>query len=468
MNRGGIPNPDKYLTLRLDRERAGCVENPRRSGATTAVLRLASTPALSPVYVNYLSGFGMNTHILRRHWYLLLVLAGALVWLLPASEPMRIGTVERSTPAAETPIESGALAWPQIRMEPANPQPGEPATIWVSDVQPWPHMRLTVDGRPARYQPPPRLVPADMGPPFVPEHWVWKWDITADSMPAQVDFYHDCHIGCVLRGQQHVGVASDAEGATVPTSGRQDPLRPTKLGLVFPHPERDWHARAGWAVELSYAATPDEAYWGIEDLAARVHGHEEAGLRVLLRLDYDRGQSMPPPGNLIAYQSYAEYLSRIAADARFDGLHAVFLGSGYNATDTNRLSPEQPVSPEWYVEMLLGSVPGSEGLSEEDDQLLSIGLVGIVRAIDPELAILIGPLRPFTLTAPNAMSGQSAPQKGGRLGAAMRRHGSTISMPYWQQWRCGWRNAVRLAWRSTYPLVLRCMCRAGRSSARSR
>ena len=55
-----IPNPDKYLTLRLDRERAGRVENPRRSGATTAVLRLASTSALSPVFVNYLSGFGMT------------------------------------------------------------------------------------------------------------------------------------------------------------------------------------------------------------------------------------------------------------------------------------------------------------------------------------------------------------------------------------------------------------------------
>ena len=45
--------------LRLDRERAGRVENPRRSVATTAVLRLATTSALSPVFIYYISGFGM-------------------------------------------------------------------------------------------------------------------------------------------------------------------------------------------------------------------------------------------------------------------------------------------------------------------------------------------------------------------------------------------------------------------------
>ena len=59
-----IPNPDIYQRLRLDRERAGHVENPRRSGATTAVLRLASTPALSPVFLYYITGFGISENIL--------------------------------------------------------------------------------------------------------------------------------------------------------------------------------------------------------------------------------------------------------------------------------------------------------------------------------------------------------------------------------------------------------------------
>ena len=55
-----IPNPNIYQRLRLDRERAGRVENPRRSGATTAILRLASTLALSPVFLCYISGFGIK------------------------------------------------------------------------------------------------------------------------------------------------------------------------------------------------------------------------------------------------------------------------------------------------------------------------------------------------------------------------------------------------------------------------
>ena len=205
---------------------------------------------------------------LRKWWWILLLLAllGGY-WLLPISGQVVV-----------MPGDSSGLLWPQMRLQPASPQPGQEVTLWVTDAVAWTHVMLTVDGYPAQSEEWPVGPDDDLT-------WEWTFVFPQDGAGTLV-FYHDCHTGCVERGRMVVGTERPHAPA-----GRL----PTKLGVVLANPERDWHGRSGWDVELTYARLAEEEYWGIDGLAARVHQATAQGLRVLVRVDYDQGQSLPQP-----------------------------------------------------------------------------------------------------------------------------------------------------------------------------
>ncbi len=297
---------------------------------------------------------------LQRGWWiaLLLVLLGGY-WLLPISGQVVV------IPGNE----SGALLWPQMRLDPPSPRPGQEATLRVMDVVPWTYVLLTVDGLPA----PVKRWPAEPGSALI-----WEWAIT---IPPDGDctlvFYHDCHTGCIERGRMVVGAEHP------PTPWR---LLPTKLGVVFADPKRDWHGRSGWDVELTYARLPDEAHWGIDGLATRVRQATANGLRVLVRVDYDEGQSLPPAGDYVALTEYLQYLRRLARDERLRGVYGYIIGSGYNAAGSNSLAADRPVTPEWYARLFNGY---GEEVSHADNA------VQVIRAENPHVRVLVGPVRPW-------------------------------------------------------------------------
>ena len=101
----------------------------------------------------------------------------------------------------------------------------------------------------------------------------------------------------------------------------------------MPNLERDWHGRSGWAVEITYAARPEEPYWGIDDLATRIAAHAENGLRVLVRVDYDQQQSVPPADDFVALSEYLAYFSRLSRDARLEYVYGYIVGNEYNTVD---------------------------------------------------------------------------------------------------------------------------------------
>lgn len=329
---------------------------------------------------------------LRRRWWLLLPALLGLFWLLPIRGAVVLLPGEDppdllALPAGQAshalilPGEDSAAVWPLMQLSPPQPRPGEPATIWLTDISPWAHMRLSVNGRPARYEPPPRLPAEDDPAP----RWTWEWGFTMpESGPVELRFYRDCHLGCVERGRLSLAGLEADPAVETPSAG--EPWLPTKLGLVFPHPDRDWRGRAGWAVELAYAREPEAPYWGVDDLAARVQAHAAKGQRVLLRLDYDRGQSFPPAGDALALADYLAFARRLAADARLRDVQAYFFGSGFNAADANALAGDRPVTPLWYARVFNGA-----GAEPEDAQ----NLVQTLRAVNPQVELLVGPLRPF-------------------------------------------------------------------------
>jgi hypothetical protein len=305
-------------------------------------------------------GMSRVRRVLRR-WGWLGLIAAVLggYWLLPISGQVLILPEGRSN----------TLLWPQMRLEPASPRPGQEVTLQVMDAVPWTYVLLTVDGRAIL----PERWPASAG-----DRLVWEWSFTApDEGSYPLVFYHDCDTGCIERGRLVVG----SRPSVLPAA-----LVPTKLGVVFADPARDWHGRSGWDVELTYARLAGDAFWGIDDLAGRVSQAAGRGLRVLVRVDYDQGQSLPPADDQVALNEYLTSLRRLARDERLEGVYGYVLGSGFNELASNSQDPDHPVTPEWYARLFNGY--GQE-VSHTDNA------VQVIRAENPQVRVLVGPVRPW-------------------------------------------------------------------------
>jgi len=314
---------------------------------------------------------------LRRWWWIwaLLALLGGY-WLLPIPGQVVV-----------TPGDEAVWSWPQMRLDFASFEPGQAVTLRVTDVSPWSHVLLTINGRPVypqTWQPNvdgtgvSRVVDDENVPRRWQETWTWEWAfVVPDEEVYSLVFYRDCHTGCLERGRMVVGEINET-----PEGGL-----PTKLGVVFANPARDWHGRSGWDVELTYARLVEEPYWGIDGLAARVHQAAAKGLRILVRVDYDQGQSVPSLDDYLALTEYLDYLQRLARDERLQSVYGYFLGSGFNTLDSNSQSPERPVSPAWYARVFNGY---GKDLFHTDNA------VQVIRAENPHVRILVGPVRPWS------------------------------------------------------------------------
>lgn len=167
---------------------------------------------------------GWAGRFLRRVWKPAALLVGLVggYWLLPISGQVMV------IPGSMAP----APLWPQMRLDPPAPQPGQPTTVWVTDVVPWAHVMLTVDGQ---------AVPIQDWQANPDGTWTWRWAFAASGRGERgMVFYHSCDTGCAERSRMVVGTGQ----LTPPAQGV-----PTKLGLVFASPQRDWHGRSGWDIE---------------------------------------------------------------------------------------------------------------------------------------------------------------------------------------------------------------------------
>lgn len=298
----------------------------------------------------------------RWPWWLLLFILILLTgyWLCPLSGQVAI-ILNDASPGV----------WPQIQLDPLSPQPGQDVTVQVTDIEPWANFRLTVDGKAIPIQTW-EILPGDLT-------WRWKWTFPApQTSNYSLNFYYDCHTGCQQRGRLAVG----SETAPQPNN-----LTPTKLCVVFPNPERNWYNRSGWGVEVTYAQLATDPGWGVDALAERVYRLTQNGMRVLVRVDYAPGQSLPPTDNQLALAEYLAYIRRLARDDRLQGVYGYFLGSSYNALGSNTLDLENPVTPTWYARLFNGY---GQPVDHTDNA------IQIIRAENPQTRLLVGPLQPWS------------------------------------------------------------------------
>lgn len=297
---------------------------------------------------------------------ILLVLgASALYWLLPIHGQILL--VRQNWQQEQT--------WPQVRLDAERLLPGQEATVLISDPRPWPYVKLLVAGREATLQ----GYQSSTGPGSGAALWQWTYTFPLPETPSyELAFYRNCDSGCQPWTTASVGAP--------PTPSAPQPLLPTKLGVVLANPARDWQGRSGWVVDLTYATLAEEDYWGIDDLASRVQGAAGRGLRVLVRIDYAQGQSLPPDGDSIALDHYLDYVRRLARDARLAGAYGYITGSGFNTNGANSLAPERHTTPEWVARVFngYGTEPGRA------DNVLAV-----FRAENPAARVLVGPVTPW-------------------------------------------------------------------------
>jgi hypothetical protein len=283
-------------------------------------------------------------------------------WLLPIQGDLVLN--------ASVPTETAHPGWQPIRLEPENPKPGEKVTVAFTDTTPWSHIAATVTDSKSEY----------LGLQADEDHqrWSWRWVFVAPDLPGyKISFYRDCKTGCIEQMSLVVGR---------PAQLSLEQLVPTKLGIVFANPQRNWHQRSGWDVELTYAKQPDESYWGIDELAFRVQNATAKGLRVLVRVDYDQGQTLPPAGNNLALEEYLDHLRRLSRDERLNGVYGYIIGSGYNSLGSNQQGLDHPVTPEWYARIFNGY---------SADPLQNDNAVEVIRSENYHVRVLVGPVQPW-------------------------------------------------------------------------
>ncbi|MFN8494977.1 MAG: hypothetical protein U0350_45660 [Caldilineaceae bacterium] len=307
----------------------------------------------------------------RWWWMLLVVLILGGCWLLPISGQVMVVPNGQVTSAL----------WPQLTVSPVNPRPGDLVTVTATDDVAWPYTLLTIAGQTvhfAHWQKQPGL-----------SAWTWMWTFTLpekSNNKASIDaiFYTHCHTGCRERGKLRLS-ATPPEPEEAPTlSGKS-----TKLCAVFADPARNWHGRSGWVVDLTYARLADsqeDPYWTVDELAWRVHEATAKGLRVLVRVDYAKGQTLPPANDALALNDYLAYLRRLARDERLKSVYGFIIGSGPNARNSSTLAPQHLITPEWVARLFNGY---GEPAGHVDNAVQTI------HAENLNVRVLVGPVRPW-------------------------------------------------------------------------
>ena len=263
--------------------------------------------------------------------------------------------------------------WPTLRFEPEAALPGQPVTLVVGDTVPWVHVKLLINGETEA-----ELVQTAQNP----LGWEWYYSFTVPEGDGyRLSLFHDCDKGCVEWTEREINTAVNLNRIPANTV-------PTKLGVVFANPDRDWHNRAGWVVELTYAELADAAYWGVDDVAQRVQTAVASGQRVLLRVDYAQNQTLPPPEDPAALESYLAFLRRLARDDRFADLYGIIIGSSLNSPASNS---QGALSPDWVARVFNGYSTPPEAIDN---------VVGVVRSERPTARLLVGSIQPW-LAEPN-------------------------------------------------------------------
>lgn len=103
-------------------------------------------------------------------------------------------------------------------------------------------------------------------------------------------------------------------------------------------------------------------------------------------MEYDQGQSIPPPDDYAALDSYLTYLRRLARDDRLANVHGFIIGSNFNTNGASTQSPSNPVTPAWYAQVFNGYAADPNNHNNA---------IETIRSENKQVRVLVGPINPW-------------------------------------------------------------------------
>lgn len=295
----------------------------------------------------------MLSNVWRRTRWLLVpfILLSILIWFAPIRG--RVGY-----------LTTDPVTFPQVVFTETEQ---DTLLVTVLDAVPHTYVRLEADGVGIDLR--------DFGDQTAAGAHIWRWEIAPTTQ--KLALYHSCESGCQAWHSLNLQPQPAAELQT---------FAPTKLGVVFANPDRDWHNRQAWDIEITYAQQVDDEYWGVDALAQRVQAATSMGLRVLIRVEYDQGQTLPARDDFGALEQYLAYVRRLSRDVRLQSATGLIIGSNFNTLGANSQFPEQLITPEWAARVFNGY--GAD-LERHDN------VIAVMRAENSQLLAVVGPVNPF-------------------------------------------------------------------------
>lgn len=152
------------------------------------------------------------------------------------------------------------------------------------------------------------------------------------------------------------------------------------FGAMWLDTARTLTGRRALSVELLYAEDGDA---GIADVADRVRQLLDLQVRVLLRVDVGRGQTVPVEGDYEGKWSYAHLFEELAQHPDIGRVQGFIVGNEPNLSDENRQNGPGGIPADWYMLVHSGAFADPADDADVYTQLRLAGYEGDVLIAAP-------------------------------------------------------------------------------------
>src|SRR5438105_4556765 len=159
---------------------------------------------------------------------------------------------------------------------------------------------------------------------------------------------------------------------------------------------RELQGRNAMSVELLYAADGDA---GIAQVADRIGELHTRGVRVLLRVDLERSQTVPVEGDFVGKYNFAHFFEKLAGDPVISQVAGIIVGNEPNLKAENAEGGDRGISAAWYMKVHSGANAAADDDADVYTQLRSNGYKGdvLIAAVAPWSADTDGTLASYPM-----------------------------------------------------------------------
>jgi hypothetical protein len=152
------------------------------------------------------------------------------------------------------------------------------------------------------------------------------------------------------------------------------------FGAMWLDPTRELHGRTALSVELLYASDGEA---GMAQVASRIGELQARGVRVLLRVDLEPGQTVPVEGDFDGKYEFAHLFEKLAQDPVIRNTSGIIVGNEPNLKAENAKGGDGGISADWYMKVQSGVYAAPDDDADAYTQLRTNGYRGDVLIAAP-------------------------------------------------------------------------------------